>query len=83
MDRVATITTNSISLARVFLNACNNLRSPEGRCTANLDSSDSQPSLRDCVVMGAERRTLEAPVNTGIPSQLDTGAGIGLPPGFV
>jgi hypothetical protein len=47
MDRVATIATNSISLGRILLNACNNLRRPEGRCTANLDSSDSQPSLRD------------------------------------
>jgi hypothetical protein len=46
MDRVATTATASISLARVLLNAFNNLRRPEGRCIANLDSSDSRPSHR-------------------------------------
>ena len=49
MDRVATAATNSISVAHGRFNLFSKVRGPEGRCSANLDSSDSQPSLRDWV----------------------------------
>ena len=42
-----TAATNLISLADVLFNAFSKLRRLEGRCSANLDSSDSHPSLRD------------------------------------
>jgi hypothetical protein len=45
--QTSTTETNPVSFARVLFNALSKLRRPEDRYSANLDSSDSQPSVRD------------------------------------